>query len=255
MTAGPRRRTPTGAVGPAGDGSDGGAAGSGTRRCVVSWSGGKDSSLALHRLRRRQRQRGDLEVVGLLTIFSPETGTSRSHGLPRGLLEEQARILGLPLYVDHASWEEYEAVFKRRMARLVEEGVDRFAFGDIYLDDHRDWVERVCSEVGARALEPLWGEETGELAREVLEVGFDARICTVRADRLAVDCLGRGFDDEFLDRLQGSGIDPCGEKGEFHTVVLSGPGMEGSLRIDEARIESSESHHHWIVEGWHAEDG
>ncbi|MFW6198733.1 MAG: hypothetical protein ACOC5E_02810, partial [Acidobacteriota bacterium] len=150
-----------------------------SRACVVSWSGGKDSTLVLHRLTRGRFSvepsgRGEaagseVDVVGLLTMFSPETGTSRSHGLPRELLERQAAAWGLPLHAAAASWADYEVVFKDLVRDLVVQGIEVVAFGDIYLDDHRRWVERVCAEVGAEAVEPLWGQDTGELAREVLD--------------------------------------------------------------------------------------
>lgn len=221
------------------------------KRCIVSWSGGKDSSLVLHRLRTGHVDvPGGIAVEGLFTMFSPESGTSRSHGLPRGLLEAQAAAWDLPLHVAHAGWSDYEAVFKATLAELVEGGIEVAAFGDIFLDDHREWVERVCREVGCGALEPLWGEDTGELAREVLELGFRPVVCTLRSDRLEARWLGRDFDPAFLDHLEGRDVDPCGEHGEFHTVVVSGPGMDGGLVIDQARVEHSESHAHWVIERW-----
>lgn len=233
-----------------------------SRPCVVSWSGGKDSTLVLHRLLQAGGSTGppeasgsmpEIEVVGLLTIFSPETGTSRSHGLSRGLLEAQAELWGLPLHVAEASWEDYEAVFKERVRGLVDKGVEAVAFGDIYLDDHKRWVERVCGEVGADALEPLWGEDTAALAGEVLRLGYRARICTLRADRLSGDWLGRPFDGGFLEAVAARGVDPCGEHGEFHTVVLEGPGMDGRLFVDGARAVRGERHWHWVIDAWHRE--
>jgi diphthine-ammonia ligase len=218
------------------------------KRCVVSWSGGKDSTLVLHRV----RQQG-LEVAGLLTMFSPETGTSRSHGLPMALLELLAEMHGLPLLVEHGSWADYEERFKRALGGLVQQGIDCVAFGDIFLDDHRLWVERVCAEVGCEALEPLWGESTTDLAEEVLASGYLALVCTVRSDRLAASWLGQPLDRVFLNHLRERDIDPCGEHGEYHTVVVSGPGMARRLVIDAAHTASSEHHHHWLIERWHAE--
>lgn len=220
--------------------------GGGPGRCLVSWSGGKDSTLVLHRLQRR-----GVEVVGLLTMFSPETGTSRSHGLPRELLEEQAEGWGLPLHVGYASWQDYEEQFKGLVGRLVrQEGVEAVAFGDIYLEDHRLWVERVCREVGCRALEPLWGEPTRELAREVLGLGIEARVCTLRSDCLEHRWLGRPLDGEFLAHLQERGLDPCGEHGEYHTVVVADPAMGRYLVVEEATVEESRDHGHWVIRAW-----
>jgi len=189
-------------------------------------------------------------IEGLFTMFSPETGTSRSHGLPRRLVEDQAAAWGLPLHVAHAGWSDYEAVFKSTLAGLVREGIEVAAFGDIFLDEHREWVERVCGEVGCEAIEPLWGEDTGALAREVLDLGFRPLVCTLRSDWLDSRWLGRDFGSAFLDHLEEEGVDPCGEHGEFHTVVVSGPGMEGELAVEEARIETSEEHAHWVIERW-----
>ena len=218
------------------------------KRCVVSWSGGKDSTLVLHRV----RQRG-LEVAGLLTMFSPETGTSRSHGLPLDLLKAVAEAHGLPLFVEHGTWADYERQFKRVLGNLVRQGIDSAAFGDIYLDDHRLWVERVCNEVGCEALEPLWGESTAALAEEILSLGHRALVCTVRSDRLDASWLGHPLDRTFLAHVAERGIDPCGEQGEYHTVVVDGPGMSRRLAIDSARTATSDNHHHWLIEQWHME--
>ena len=218
------------------------------KRCIVSWSGGKDSTLVLDRLRRQA-----VEVVGLLTMFSPETGTSRSHGLPRDLLAALADAHGLPLHVEHGTWADYEKQFKRVLGDLVQQGIECAAFGDIYLDDHRLWVERVCREVGCEALEPLWGENTATLAEEVLGRGFRPLVCTVRSDRLDASWLGQPLDRRFLDHLKERGVDPCGEQGEYHTVVVEGPGMRGRFVIDAASTQTSENHHHWLIERWHVE--
>lgn len=216
---------------------------------VVSWSGGKDSTLALHRARER-----GIDIVGLLTMFDPETGTSRSHGLPPGLLRDQAGCLGLPLHVGHAGWDDYEAVFKRRLRALVEGGVETAIFGDIFLDGHREWVERICAEAGCRALEPLWGESTDDLAGEALELGVDARLCTVRVDRLGAEWLGRRYDRGFLDHVGEVAIDACGEHGEFHTVVLSGPGFRERLWVEHAEVREGADHAHWNVHRWRRGD-
>lgn len=212
---------------------------------VVSWSGGKDSALALHRI----RQQG-VEVVGLLTMFDPDTGTSRSHGLPPGLLRDQARCLGLPLHAGHADWDGYEAEFKRCLGALMEEGIEAAVFGDIFLDRHREWVERVCAEVGCRPLQPLWGACTDSVAEEILGLEVEARVCTVRLDRVDREWLGRPYDRTFLGTLQDLGIDACGEHGEFHTVALWGPGFRERLRVQSALVREAGDHGHWHVQRW-----
>jgi len=215
---------------------------------VVSWSGGKDSSMALY----RARQQG-LDVVGLFTMFDPDTGTSRSHGLPPGLLRDQARCLDLPLHVGHAGWDAYEAEFRRGLEALVQDGVDTAVFGDIFLDGHREWVERICGEVGCRALEPLWGEDTRDLAAEALAVGVEARVCVVRLDDLDPGWLGRPYDRAFMAHLEEVGVDACGEHGEFHTVALSGPDFGERLRVEAARLRRTPDHAHWHVQEWRCE--
>ena len=217
---------------------------------VVSWSGGKDSTMAL----LRARQQGH-DVRGLFTMFSPEDGTSRSHGLPPGLLEEQAAALGLPLHRGAAGWDDYEAEFKRRVGALVKQGIEAMVFGDIFLDDHRAWVERVCGEVGCVALEPLWGEPTGELARAALVAGIEARICTVRSDKLPAGLLGEWLGEELIASFERDGIDPCGEHGEYHTVVLACPGFDRGIVIDRAETRRGPDHAHWHVHEWHGEMG
>lgn len=215
---------------------------------VVSWSGGKDSSLAL----RRARQRG-LDVVGLFTMFDPGSGTSRSHGLPPALVRDQARCLDLPLHVGHAGWDDYEAEFKHGLGALVQDGVETAVFGDIFLDGHREWAERVCAEVGCRAMEPLWGEDSRELAGEALSLGIEARVCVVRLDALGATWLGRAYDRAFVEHLEEAGVDACGEHGEFHTVALSGPDFRGRLRVEDAEVRSAAEHAHWHVREWRRE--
>lgn len=200
----------------------------------------------------RARRQGH-DVRGLFTMFSPDDGTSRSHGLPPELLEEQAAALGLPLYRGAAGWQDYEAEFKRRVGALVEQGIEAMVFGDIFLDDHRAWVERVCGEVGCAALEPLWGEPTGDLARAALQAGITARICTVRSDKLPAELLGDWLRDDLIASFERDGIDPCGEHGEYHTVVLACPAFDRTIIIDRAVTRHGADHAHWHVQRWHSE--
>lgn len=199
---------------------------------------------------QRARSRG-LDVCALFTMFSPENGTSRSHGLPAGILEQQAAALGLPLHKGFAGWSDYEAEFKRRIGELVADGIEVAVFGDIFLDGHREWVERVCAEIGCRAVEPLWDASTGDLAREVVERGIDARVCTVRSDVLEPDLLGAPVTLDLIDDLESHGIDPCGEHGEYHTVVLGNPAYDRVIVVEHARTRVDSDHAHWAIERWH----
>lgn len=191
------------------------------------------------------------DIRGLFTMFSPDDGTSRSHGLPPALLEEQAAALGLPLHRGAAGWDDYEEEFKRRIATLVGEGIEVVVFGDIFLDAHREWVERVCGEVDCRAVEPLWGEPTGELARQAVEAGIDARICTVRTELLDASWLGVRLSRRVIGSLEALGIDPCGEHGEYHTVVVGCEPFDREIVIDGAETRVDTDHAHWNIGAWH----
>jgi uncharacterized protein (TIGR00290 family) len=170
-------------------------------------------------------------------------------------MEDQARSLGLPLRVAHASWADYEEAFKGLLRSFATEGIEAAVFGDIFLEDHRDWVEKVCGEVGVDAILPLWGLDTADLAAEVLAEGIEARICTVRLDCLEQSWLSEPFDERFLLHLAQTGVDPCGEHGEYHTVVVAAADRATRLVIDEATVETSQEYGHWVIKRWHQTTG
>lgn len=189
---------------------------------LLSWSGGKDSALALHALRRMP----GVEVAGLLTTVTEDYDRISMHGVRRALLERQAEAAGLPLRIvlipRECSNEEYGA----RMAAVLEEaretGVRRVAFGDLFLEDIRAYREERLAAVGMEALFPVWGRDTTALAREFLDLGFAATLVCVDTEALAPSFAGRSYDAELLRDLP-DGVDPCGERGEFHTFVHAGP--------------------------------
>lgn len=186
---------------------------------VCSWSGGKDSALAL------QRAHAQLGPDGLLlTMFTEGGERSRSHGLPRGVLAAQAQALGLDLVVGSASWDDYTPVFVDLLRRLRDErGVDAAVFGDIDLDAHRTWCRRACAEAGIDCLHPLWGEPREPLVRACLASGIEAMVVAVQDGVLAPDLLGRRLDAALLGELARAGVDLAGEQGEYHTVVVDSP--------------------------------
>ncbi|RLI33084.1 diphthine--ammonia ligase [Candidatus Bathyarchaeota archaeon] len=198
-------------------------------KVFVSWSGGKDSSLALHRALKM-----GLEVGCLFSMLSEDGLRSRSHSIERGILESQALALGTPLIFGRATWETYEEEFKRIAGKLKIEGYGGGVFGDINLSEHRHWVERVCGEVGIKAFEPLWGEKYENLLSEFFSNGFEAIIINVKADLISGEWLGKPFNSEFLAYLKRRGIDLCGEKGEYHTLTVYGPPFKQHLKIVEA---------------------
>lgn len=183
-----------------------------------SWSGGKDSCHALYRSLREGHR-----VRYLFTMLHESGGFCRSHGTSRTLLERQAEALGIPIRFGSATWEGYEQAFKEEVSGLKATGIEAGVFGDIDLQEHRDWVERVCDELGIAPLLPLWGGDHAGLAREFVELGFTAVVISVKKDMLGAEWLGRDFDLDAVAELEGTGVDPAGEGGEFHTFVYDGP--------------------------------
>jgi diphthine-ammonia ligase len=191
-----------------------------------SWSGGKDSCLALyHALREGGKPKR------LLTMLSDDGHGSRSHGLPRSLLEEQARQTGIPVVFRSASWAGYEAAFSAALEAFRGEGITDGVFGDIDLPEHRDWCVRVCGAQGIRARHPLWSLPRRELLEEFIGLGFQATVIVVKAEILGPDWLGRSIDERAISEMERLGIDPSGEAGEYHTVVTDGPLFCKPLRL------------------------
>lgn len=191
---------------------------------VLSWSGGKDSSLALAALGADPT----VEVVGLLTSVTRGYDRVSIHGVRRALLEAQAAALGLPLHevtLDPASSNEaYEAAFLAALGELARRRPDvrHLAFGDLFLADVRAYRERLLAGTGYAARFPLWGLETRALARRFIDAGFRARLVCVDTTQLDASFAGRLFNHALLASLP-AGTDPCGEHGEFHTFVADGP--------------------------------
>lgn len=195
-----------------------------------SWSGGKDCALAIY----RARQSG-LDVRFLLAMMDESGAHSRSHAVPLALLEEQARSLGCELITRSASWKTYEAQFLDAARELRERGAAQAVFGDIDLQAHRDWEQKVCAQVGVEAVLPLWNENRRDLAEEVLDLGFKAKVVCVGQKWLGHSFCGRDFDRAFIEDLPPD-VDWCGEDGEFHTFVFDGPGFQKPLSVEVEEI-------------------
>jgi uncharacterized protein (TIGR00290 family) len=183
----------------------------------ASWSGGKDSCLAVWRARR-----AGIEVRTLLTMFDESGSRSRSHGLPRALLALQAQAMQCQWRWRAASWQTYEREFTEELRSLRASGHSHGVFGDIDLMAHREWEERVCAAAGLEALLPLWHEPRLELAEQFWELGFRAVVVCTDDRFLGPGFCGREFDRAFVASLP-EGVDACGENGEFHTFVYDGP--------------------------------
>jgi uncharacterized protein (TIGR00290 family) len=191
---------------------------------VLAWSGGKDSALALDALRTDPRYR----VVALLTTVTREHDRISMHGVRRAVLEAQVRALGLPLIEASipfgSSNADYESAFAGalRTAQRQWPGVRHIGFGDLFLADVRAYREALLGRLGWVGVFPLWGEDTAALARHFVDSGYRAILTCVDTTQLNPELAGREFDSMLLDELPES-VDPCGERGEFHTCVYAGP--------------------------------
>ena len=202
------------------------------RKILLAWSGGKDAAWTLHQLRGRD----DVEVVGLLTTLNSDFQRVAMHGIRRDVLLAQATATGLPLLESTIPYgsnnNAYEVAFAATLAEAVKRwpGIDTIAFGDLLLADVRAWREALCARHGWNILTPLFGRDTTALAREMLDGGLRTYLCCVDTQQLDARFAGRLFDADLLAELP-AGADPCGENGEFHTLVVDGPMFTGPLNL------------------------
>ena len=191
-------------------------------KVIVAWSGGKDSALALY----ETLSSGRYEVLSLLTTVSEGFDRISIHGVRRVLLEQQAKALAIPLDVTFiskgASDEEYEHELLKALKNNRSSSVSSVVFGDIFLEDIREYREYILAEAGLDGIFPLWKKDTHALAHRVINLGFKAIITSVDAIVLGKDFAGRAYDERFLAALPAN-VDPCGENGEFHSFVHDGP--------------------------------
>ncbi|MBC8217339.1 MAG: diphthine--ammonia ligase [Planctomycetes bacterium] len=191
-------------------------------RVLLSWSGGKDSALALHELRKS----GKYEVAALLTTITRDYDRICMHGVRSILLEQQAESLALPLekifLSKNASNEEYESSMRQILERYRAEGVCGVVFGDIFLEDLKRYRQEKLSQIGMKGLFPIWKRDTAELACAFIDLGFEAIVTCADSNLLDSTLVGRPFDEQFLSTLP-EAVDPCGENGEFHSFVSDGP--------------------------------
>jgi uncharacterized protein (TIGR00290 family) len=196
----------------------------------MSWSSGKDSAIALH----ETMIQGSVEVVGLLTTVEAVSGQVAMHGVRRSLLDLQAESLGLPLHVVELPWPCPNSVYQERMGDALTHardiGVQAMVFGDLFLEDIRQYREASLESTGIVPLFPLWQRPTPDLARTVIDLGFRALVACVDSTRAPRELVGRWFDRSLLAGFS-PGIDPCGENGEFHTVVVDGPGFSSPIDV------------------------
>jgi len=191
-------------------------------KVILSWSGGKDSALALYEIQKTD----SYEILGLLTTLTEDYDRISIHGVRRILLNQQADSLGFPLekvlISKSASNEEYESKMREILSKYLAVGVSSAVFGDIFLEDVRKNREDYLSKMGMRGIFPLWKRDTHELAHKFIDLGFKAIVTCVDSKALGKRFVGRIFDERFLSELPSS-VDPCGENGEFHSFVCDGP--------------------------------
>jgi diphthine-ammonia ligase len=213
---------------------------------IGSWSGGKDSCLACYKAMKR----GD-SVRYLLNLVSKESGRCCFHGMEGPLLKLQAELIGIPLFQKEISqeMERYETEFKEAVTEIKGKSIEGMVFGDIYLDEHKDWVDRVCHDLEIVSVEPLWNQSPLALAEEFIDLGFQGVIVSCKADILGRDFIGRCVDREVLKELQTRQICPCGENGEFHTLVIDGPIFKRKIELLESEpILKDGFWKHWFLD-------
>ena len=200
----------------------------------MNWSGGKDSALTLHRV----LQAKTCEVVKLLTITDASTGCACHHNIPLALLKAQANAIGIDLDIVEIKADQSEAVYQQRLTRLLkdyqQQGIELSIFGDIFLEDLKNYRAQKCAQAGFTAIFPLWKNDTADLAREFIDTGLKAVITSVDTQKLSPEFLGRYYDAQFLNDLPAF-VDPCGENGEFHSFAFAGPIFSTPIKF---RLES-----------------
>ncbi|MGI8786747.1 MAG: diphthine--ammonia ligase [Pyrinomonadaceae bacterium] len=185
-------------------------------KAFCSWSGGKDSCLALNRALEN-----NFDVTHLLSMFDETGMRSRSHSVSREVMQAQADALRLNLIMPSASWQDYEKVFVEELRKLKAQNFDAAVFGDIDLQAHRDWEEKVCAAANVEAVLPLWNEKRLDLVNEFFAEEFRSVVICVNEKFLPKEFCGRVFDASFIKDLPPE-VDACGENGEFHTFVFDG---------------------------------
>ncbi|MEX1660869.1 ATP-binding protein [Thioclava sp. 15-R06ZXC-3] len=199
-------------------------------RAVLSWSSGKDCAMALHVC----RSEGLADIVALLCTTNEAFDRVAMHGTRNAILRAQAAAAGLPLIEVPLPWpcsnDDYEARMAAAMDQVRALGVETMVFGDLFLEDVRDYRIAKLEPLGITALFPLWGRPTDELAREMIALGFETHLVTVDPSKLDASFAGRKFDANLLADLP-EGVDPCGENGEFHTAVSAGPIFDAPIKV------------------------
>jgi diphthine-ammonia ligase len=208
---------------------------------ISSWSGGKDSCLAAY-LALGQ----GYKISHLVNFISQEFKRVSFHGTEARLIQLQSQAIGIPLLQKLTTWESYEQEFKEAVQSLLPRGIKGMVFGDIYLDEHREWVERVCGELGITAIEPLWNKDTEEVFSGFVDAGFEAIIVSASDELIDEGWVGQRLGRKFLSYLKTRNVDLCGENGEYHTLVVNGPLFKRKIEIIESKTINRDNR--WLLD-------
>lgn len=204
---------------------------------ITSWSGGKDACLALH-----LAHQSGLKPVALFNMLNEYGDRSGSHGLSRNVIEAQAQAMGLPVLFRASGWGEYESNLKSVIAESKQSyNASSVVFGDIDLEAHRTWFERVTGESGIEACFPLWKKRRETFIHELLDSGIETMIVSIRPDKLPERFLGKLITEQLASEIRDLGVCPTGEDGEFHTFVVNAPLFSQRLNVDIADLNSIEN--------------
>lgn len=205
------------------------------KRTLMSWSSGKDSAWALHKL----QQDPEIELLGLFCTVNKKFDRVAMHGVRVELLQKQAESIGLPLEVieipQPCSNADYEEIMGKFVASVKDRNIDCFAFGDLFLEDIRNYREEKLKGTGISAVFPIWGMPTDKLSREMVSSGLRTVITCIDPRQIPEAFVGREYDEAFLDALP-EAVDPCGENGEFHSFVFDGPMFKEKIEISLGEI-------------------
>ncbi|MCU4387889.1 Dph6-related ATP pyrophosphatase [Acinetobacter haemolyticus] len=200
-------------------------------RSVVSFSGGKDSSLALY----HAMQTGT--VIGLIVMLEEQGQRSRSHAMPLDIIHAQANAIGLPVFMASSSWADYETKFIELLEQAKQQNAEVLVTGDLDMPEHGCWHDRVTQQVGLKLGMPLWLHPHREVVEEFINLGFQSVIVTVNLKLgMKIEDLGKTLTLEYIQELENRGIDPCGEGGEFHTTVIDGPIFNKAIPVRRGDI-------------------
>jgi diphthine-ammonia ligase len=213
------------------------------QKVFASWSGGKDCCLALNRALAE-----GLEVRVLANTVTADGLRSCSHGMLASVIKTQSQAMGIPIVQQPTKDDNYRDKFVEMLKTFKGDGITGGVFGDIDFNPHREWIEGVCTETGMVPHLPLWGEDQSQLMEEFIDAGFIAVVVAVKADILGKEFLGTKIDRRFLDSL-GKDITPCGEAGEYHSLVIDGPFFKQRLVITGSEKVTRGDHHFLEITG------